>query len=678
MAGNKKTRKGFTRFKDIQQIKTKIQLSMIIVLIISLTVLGTTAAVLNYSSTVGTLNQTLKEAAFYIGERVSKELACYKLLAYETGTDARLSDTSVSIEEKLQLVSHKVQRYNMTGCALLNQDGINVFNNIDCSSEEYYKQAYAGNVYVSEPSLNNDTGKISMIISAPLWKNGIPDSEVVGVVMYIPQENFLNDIMSNISISKTSAAYMIDKNGYTIADNTIESIRNKQHIEQEAISDSSLKALAKLHGEMRSGGRGFGFYKINGINKFLAYAPVSGTDGWSIGVSAYTSDFLSSTLGGILFTIIILIISVLAGAVVALQIGKSIGNPVKLCTDRLRAFGLGDLHSEVPQIDKKDETGVLAQTTQKLTNELSAVIKDMDYMLTQISAGNFTVHSQNEEFYRGDFKNLLVSMKALIKKLSSTMRDINSASNQVALGSVQLAENAQLLADGATDQAGTVEELTATIENITSLAQTNAKKVADAHSQAEAFAEKATISSHEMLKLTQAMEHINDASKKIEDIITEIEDIASQTNLLSLNASIEAARAGEAGRGFAVVADQIGKLASDSAVSAVHTRELIQKSIEEIEHGNQIMETTSVSLHQVIDGIKLLSNLSQESSAMSISQAEAMKQIEQGIEQISVIVQNNSGSAQETSATSEELSAQSENLKELVARFQLADQDLEK
>ena len=94
------------------------------------------------------------------------------------------------------------------------------------------------------------------------------------------------------------------------------------------------------------------------------------------------------------------------------------------------------------------------------------------------------------------------------------------------------------------------------------------------------------------------MDNITETSREIENIIAAIEDIASQTNLLSLNASIEAARAGEAGRGFAVVADQIGKLANDSAQSAISTKELIVKSLEEIEKGNKIVHETMETIRK--------------------------------------------------------------------------------
>jgi methyl-accepting chemotaxis protein len=185
------------------------------------------------------------------------------------------------------------------------------------------------------------------------------------------------------------------------------------------------------------------------------------------------------------------------------------------------------------------------------------------------------------------------------------------------------------------------------------------------------YKEKAVEGREEVANLVNAMEAISKVSNEIKDIIGEIEDIASQTNLLSLNASIEAARAGDAGKGFAVVADQIGKLASDSAQSAVRTRELIQKALDEVDKGNSTMIRTNETLQQVVEGIEFLSNVTKDASESSYTQVNTMEEVEKGIEQISVVVESNSSSAEETSATGEELSLQATNLKQLTQQFVL-------
>ena len=175
----------------------------------------------------------------------------------------------------------------------------------------------------------------------------------------------------------------------------------------------------------------------------------------------------------------------------------------------------------------------------------------------------------------------------------------------------------------------------------------------------------------QMQKLSEAMVRITETSRKIENITANIEDIASQTNLLSLNASIEAARAGDAGRGFAVVADEIRQLAEQSAKSAVDTRELIEGALKEIDDGNHAARSAAEALTSVIDGIQSIAETSRALSEASGTQSKAMDEANEGVNQIAEVVQSNSSAAQETSATSEELSAQADTLQQLVGKFVL-------
>ena len=165
-----------------------------------------------------------------------------------------------------------------------------------------------------------------------------------------------------------------------------------------------------------------------------------------------------------------------------------------------------------------------------------------------------------------------------------------------------------------------------------------------------------------------------ESSKSVNVIKTLTEDIlsiASQTNLLALNASIEAARAGEAGKGFAVVADQIGKLAADSADSAAETKELISKTVQEIEKGNAVTETVSKSFDRVIASMNTFADVAHQINETAVNQASALEQVNQGIDQLSAAVQNTASSSEESAAISEQLSAKAEELDTLVRKFKL-------
>ena len=377
-----------------------------------------------------------------------------------------------------------------------------------------------------------------------------------------------------------------------------------------------------------------------------------------------------STITVVVLIVILILITSGLGMTFARYTALDIAKPIEKIQKATHKLAEGKLDIAVDLLDK-NEFGEMAEDFNHAAAKLKEYISCIDWGLTEIGGGDFTVQPTVE--FEGDFVGICTAIANIETGLSFTMHQIDDGAEQVAMGAQQLAENAQTLAEGATSQASAVDELTATIENVADAAVSSAKKADDAYKSAQKYAEVAEKSNQEMLLLTEAMDRITATSKEIESIIAEIEDIASQTNLLSLNASIEAARAGEAGRGFAVVADQIGKLAADSAQSAINTKTLIVKSLQEINNGNDITARTTTALGEVIKGIKFLADASQETSELSRDQAETMSEVRVGIEQIADVVQNNSAAAQETSATSEELLAQSENLKAMIEQFKLLD-----
>lgn len=374
----------------------------------------------------------------------------------------------------------------------------------------------------------------------------------------------------------------------------------------------------------------------------------------------------------VIFGILMLIVITGLAVTISAEVTRAISVPVKELTDAAELMYSGDMSAAKLVVHKsEDELGILSEAMRGTMNNLDAYVKEISETLTRIAQGDLTKNFNEITDFLGDFASIKESFVYILREFNITLTQIQETSHQVDSGSDEIAHAAVHLSEGTGEQASAVEELVATIDTVSEMAANSAKQTEEAYNDALQSAKVAEDERAQMQALQDEMHRIKEISGEIEAIIISIEEIATQTSLLALNASIEAARAGDAGRGFAVVADQIGKLATDSAQSVVNTKELIGKTVEEIEKGDKITEQTAVAFENIIKQMQNFAVMAKGVNENADSQANALKQIEQGIEQISLVTQQNASASQECSAISEELAARATELDSLVEKFTL-------
>ena len=649
----------------------KIILISIFALSVPLTLsFGIFSAYMSYQNTTDTLEQTLSASALISATAAENEISEYAAvvqgIASQIGSYSEQQD-SEGLEGFLSRVK---AAYGMQDISIFPLDG----KSGKPADKALLTAAMNGAVSIGSPYIHPDTGMLCVDMAAPIWANGSPGTKAAGVLFCALPQSDINSVAEKIHMSENSHTRIINAEGVTVASTNVQEAKDLQNLLAETRADTSQTELSAIITAAASGEIGFGAYRQNGAAQLMAYAPIAGTEGWSILINAPVRDFDAGVRKTTYIAIVMAVLFIVYGLVGALILASGITKPMMVSVDRLMLMSDGDFSSPVLEIRSRSrELHRLRDCIKHMCDSTNEMISDIKFVLGEMSDGNFRIESNMPERYVGDYSEILTAENTIKNKLAHTLNEINTIAEQVSGGADQVSAGAQALAQGATEQASSVEELSTTINEITAQVRRSAEESEKANELTVEAGEIMRGSVEGMSQVSTAMDEISETSRNISRIIKVIDDIAFQTNILALIAAVEASRAGAAGKGFAVVADEVRNLSQKSSEAAKNTAALRESSIAAVEKGGKLVTRASEDFTAVAEKTEEIVSRIGTIYEQAQQQAEAVGHVSLGIEQVSNVVQMNSATSEESAAASEELSSQAAVLKSLVEQFQLSE-----
>ena len=383
----------------------------IIVLILSITILlcgilGVMNVLLNTQTADAVLEKNMLEIAKVASVRIQKELEITKQVAIELGRISQLSDPEVPVETKDMIIKGVIKNNGYIGGNLVGLDGVSILDGADIYKDrDYFLAGKQGKPFISGPTVSRITGEYSVMIAAPVWKNGQDGGEVAAVVYLKPDVKMFSEIVSTIQVGETGGAYIIDKTGLVMA-HTDESRVFKYNAHELSKEDKSLVNMAAIEADMMAGNIGFQSDTQNGATWVQAYAPIEGTDGWSMGVYAQKNEFMGSVNTASMLTVFISVASVVIGIVVSLLFAASVLRPVKVAAAHLTKMANGEALESLDEKKFQGEFRPIAQSYNAMRQTLELLLADTGMLADNAVKGNFDVRADAAQ-HKGQYRDIV-------------------------------------------------------------------------------------------------------------------------------------------------------------------------------------------------------------------------------------------------------------------------------
>lgn len=409
-------------FKEQTHMKTKILTLMVFSILGVVFITACVAIGMAYRTTMQTIETFMQESAEIGANNVKSTIEANLKTVEEFASRAYFTQFEIKPKEAESYCNEFAKRQGFIGATYADSKGVDLTGK-DVTDRAYFEECKkTGKGAISDLVISKGSNEMIVVLAAPV----LLDGKFHGIIIVQAEAGFLSDVTDKISIGESGSCYMLDAKGNTIAHTNRDNVLNAQNLIESAKSDSSLKSIAALQEKMIGGGAGFDTYTYQGTNKMLGYAPV-GINGWSIGLAGTVTEFMGGLYIAIALIIVIIIISLIVIVSISTKQIKKMIAPLQVCAERIVLLGKGDLETEFPKIDTKDEIGVMAQSAKDMVDSMRDIITDVDYVLGEMAQGKFNVESQKKQSYKGDFAGLLSSIVKLNTKLSDALVQIDQA-----------------------------------------------------------------------------------------------------------------------------------------------------------------------------------------------------------------------------------------------------------